>query len=158
VTSFQPHVAAMLWSSYNGQRKGESLADVVLGKVNPSGHLPFTWYRDDSQLPALADYGIRPSAASPGRTYMYFTGQPSYPFGYGLSYDTFQFSRLRADRSHLDANGTLHVTADVTNTGDVPGAEVAQLYVTTPDAPAAAQRPARRLEGFARVSLQPHQT
>jgi beta-glucosidase len=158
VTSFEPNVAAMLWSSYNGQRKGESLADVVLGAANPSGHLPFTWYRDDSQLPGIADYSIRPSSTSPGRTYMYFTGQPSYPFGYGLSYDNFQFSNLHVDKTHLDANDTLHVNADITNTGDVPGAEVAQLYVATPDAAANAQRPAKRLEGFAKVSLQPHQT
>jgi beta-glucosidase len=89
---------------------------------------------------------------------MYFTGQPSYPFGYGLSYGNFQFSHLRVDRTHPDANDTLHVTADVTNTGDVPGDEVAQLYATTPDAPAALQRPDKRLEGFAKVSLRPHQT
>ena len=158
VTSFEPHVAAMLWSSYNGQRKGESLADVVLGSANPSGHLPFTWYRDDSQLPSIADYSIRPSSSSPGRTYMYFTGQPSYPFGYGLSYDNFRLSNMQVDKGSLSANDTLHVTADVTNTGNVPGAEVAQLYVTTPSAPAAQQRPAKRLEGFAKVSLQPHQT
>jgi beta-glucosidase len=158
VTSFEPHVATMLWSSYNGQRKGESLADVVLGAVNPSGHLPFTWYRDDSQLPGIGDYSIRPSPTSPGRTYMYFTGRPSYPFGYGLSYDNFQFSHMHVDKTRLGANDTLHVSAYVTNTGDVPGAEVAQLYVTTPRAPAALQRPAKRLEGFAKVSLQPHQT
>ena len=158
VTSFEPHVAAMLWSSYNGQRKGQSLADVVLGAVNPSGHLPFTWYRDDSQLPSIGDYGIRPSSASPGRTYMYFTGQPSYPFGYGLSYDNFQFSHMHVNKTRLGANDTLHVSADVTNTGEMPGAEVAQLYATTPSAPAALQRPAKRLEGFAKVSLQPHQT
>jgi beta-glucosidase len=158
VTSFEPHVAAMLWSSYNGQRKGESLADVVLGTANPSGHLPFTWYRDDSQLPSISDYSIRPSSTSPGRTYMYFSGQPSYPFGYGLSYDNFQFSSMHVDKTRLGANDTLHVSADVTNTGDVPGAEIVQLYATTPSAPAALQRPAKRLEGFAKVSLQPHQT
>ena len=158
VTSFEPHVAAMLWSSYNGQRKGESLADVVLGSVNPSGHLPFTWYKDDSQLPNIADYNIRPSSSSPGRTYMYFTGQPSYPFGYGLSYDNFQLSSLHVNKPQVDANGTLQVSADVTNTGDTPGDEVAQLYVTTPGASAALQRPDKRLEGFAKVSLQPHQT
>jgi beta-glucosidase len=158
VTAFEPHVAAMLWSSYNGQRKGESLADVLLGAYNPSGHLPFSWYADVSQLPAIGDYGIRPSGASLGRTYMYFKGQVSYPFGHGLSYDTFRYSHLEVDKRRVDANGTLHVTANVTNTGAVPGDAVAQLYVTTPDAPAALERPIKRLRGFDKVSLAPHQT
>jgi beta-glucosidase len=158
VKSFEPNVKAMLWSSYNGQRKGESLADVLLGAYNPSGHLPFTWYADASQLPAIGDYGIRPSGSSLGRTYMYFTGQVSYPFGYGLSYATFKYSHLTVDRKHIDANGTLHVSANVTNTGSVPGDEVAQLYVATPDAPAALERPIKRLRAFEKVSLRPHQT
>ncbi|MFL6078125.1 MAG: glycoside hydrolase family 3 C-terminal domain-containing protein [Mycobacteriales bacterium] len=158
VTGFADAVPAMLWSSYNGQRKGESLADVLLGAANPSGRLPFTWYRDQSQLPPIGDYAIRPDGSSQGRTYMYFTGQPSYPFGYGLSYDTFRYANLSVDRRHVDANGTVHASVDVTNTGNVPGEEVVQLYVATPDAPAALQRPAKRLDGFTKVSLRPHQT
>jgi beta-glucosidase len=158
VTPFEPHVAAMLWSSYNGQRKGESLADVLLGAANPSGHLPFTWYADAAQLPPAGDYGIRPSASSLGRTYMYFKGKVAYPFGYGLSYTTFRYSDLEVDRRHVDANGTVRVTANVTNTGRVAGDAVVQLYVTTPDAPAALERPIKRLRGFQRVSLPPHGT
>jgi beta-glucosidase len=158
VMPFASHVAALLWSSYNGQRKGESLADVLLGAYNPSGHLPFSWYADLSQLPAIGDYGIRPTDSSRGRTYMYFNGDVSYPFGYGLSYGTFRYSHLTVDRRRLDANGTLHVTADVTNTGAIPGDTVAQLYVTTPDAPAALERPIKRLRGFDKISLAPHQT
>jgi beta-glucosidase len=158
VTGFEPHVAAMLWSSYNGQRKGEALADVLLGTANPSGHLPFTWYRDVGQLPPVGDYAIRPTATTAGRTYMYFTGPVSYPFGHGLSYTGFRYSRPHVDRRRLDANGTVAVSVDVTNTGRVAGADVVQLYVSTPDAPAALQRPARRLAGFQRVSLRPHQT
>jgi len=158
VAAFEPHVAALLWSSYNGQRKGESLADVLLGAYNPSGHLPFSWYADVNQLPALGDYGIRPSGSSLGRTYMYFKGQVSYPFGHGLSYDTFRYSGLNVDRKRVDANGTLHVSANVTNTGAIPGDTVAQLYVTTPDAPAALERPIKRLRGFEKISLRPHQT
>jgi beta-glucosidase len=158
VTSFEPHVAAVLWSSYNGQRKGESLGDVLLGTYNPSGHLPFSWYADLSQLPAIGDYGIRPSGSSLGRTYMYFKGQVSYPFGYGLSYGTFRYSRLEVDDKHVGAGGTLQVSANVTNTGAVAGDTVAQLYVTTPDAPAALERPIKRLRGFEKISLAPHQT
>jgi beta-glucosidase len=158
VTSFEPHVAALLWSSYNGQRKGESLADVLLGTYNPSGHLPFSWYADLSQIPAIGDYGIRPSGSSLGRTYMYFKGRVSYPFGYGLSYGTFRYSRLEVNDKHVGAGGTLQVSANVTNTGAVAGDTVAQLYVTTPDAPAALERPIKRLRGFEKISLAPHQT
>jgi beta-glucosidase len=155
VTGFAPAVKAMLWSSYNGQRKGEALADVLLGRYNPSGRLPFTWYRDATQLPPIDDYAIR---SDPGRTYMYFTGDVSYPFGYGLNYSTVRYSPVRVDRRQVDANGTVRAAVDVTNTGPVAVDEVVQLYVSTPDAPAALQRPAKRLRGFQKVSLRPHET
>jgi beta-glucosidase len=158
VTSFQNQVPAMLWSSYNGQRKGESLADVVLGGYDPSGRLPFTWYQDVNKLPAIGDYTIRPTATDSGRTYMYYAGPVSYPFGYGLSYTDFRYSHLQVSSKHLTADGTLRIGADVTNTGSAAGDEVAQVYVTTPDAPAALQRPIKRLEGFTKVSLRPHET
>jgi beta-glucosidase len=153
-------VPAMLWSSFNGQRKGESLADVVLGNYNPSGRLPFTWYQTNSQLPAITDYSIRPngSGSNPGRTYMYFTGAPKYAFGHGLSYTSFAYSNLQIDDFAPDANDTIHVSADVTNTGTIAGNEVVQLYVSTPDSPAALERPRKRLEGFQKVSLGPNQT
>jgi beta-glucosidase len=149
---------ALLWSSYNGQRQGAALADVLLGKVDPSGRLPFTWYANASQIPPITDYNIRPTATTDGRTYMYFTGSVSWPFGYGLSYADFRYSHLTVDRAHVDANGSVTVGADVTDTSPVAGATVAQLYVTTPDAAAALQRPARRLEGFQKIFLRPGQT
>ena len=155
---FQASTPALLWSSYNGQRQGAALADVLLGKAGPSGHLPFTWYADASQIPPITDYAIRPAAGTDGRTYQYFTGSVSWPFGYGLSYADFRYSPLAIDRSHVDANGTVTASTDVTNISRVPGATVAQLYVTTPDAPAAAQRPVRRLVAFQKVFLGPGQT
>ena len=158
VTGFVAAVPALLWSSYNGQRKGEALADVLLGARNPSGRLPFTWYRDAGQLPPIDDYGIRGDGAKPGRTYMYFDGDASYPFGHGLGYTRFGYSRLTVDRSRVDANGTVRVGVDVTNTGSVPGAEVVQLYVGTPTSPAARQRPDKRLAGFQKIALRPKQT
>ena len=130
---------------------------MLLGKVNPSGHLPFTWYTDDSQLPAITDYAIRPSQSAPGRTYMYYTGTPSFPFGHGLSYSSFRFSDLKVARRSVDASGTVTATAKVTNTGDVAGAATPQLYVTTPFASAAAERPAKRLLAFDRVEVQARQ-
>ncbi len=157
VDRFRDNVPSLLWTSYNGQRSGDALADVVLGKYDPSGHLPFTWYEDASDLPALDDYAIRPSATGPGRTYMYYRGPESFPFGYGLSYATFKTSNLRVDRTHLDANDSFRASVDVTNTGSVAGEDLVQLYVSTPDAPAALQRPIKRLEGFQQVELNPGQ-
>jgi beta-glucosidase len=158
VTSFASKVPAMLWSSYNGMRKGQALADVLLGKYDPSGRLPFTWYRNASELPPITDYAIRPGGGEPGRTYMYFRGPVSYPFGYGLSYTTFRFWHMRVNGRRHDANGTLHISADVTNTGSRAGHEVVQLYADTPFAPARLQRPAKRLEDFQMVFLRPGQT
>jgi len=157
VAPFQSTTPAMLWSSYNGERQGDAIADVLLGKVDPSGHLPFTWYGDQSQIPAITDYAIRPTATTDGRTYEYFTGNVAYPFGYGQSYTRFAYSHLTTDHGSVDANGTLHVSAQVRNVGTTTGSTVAQLYATTPFEPASAQRPAKRLEGFEKVTLRPGQ-
>ncbi|NHC46265.1 glycoside hydrolase family 3 C-terminal domain-containing protein [Motilibacter aurantiacus] len=155
VESFKDKVPAMLWSSFNAQRRGEALADVVLGTVTPGAHLPFTWYRSEAQLPPIGDYDLHANATSQGRTYMYFTGTPTYPFGYGLSYTSFELSKLRLNKTSVDANDTIRVRAEVENTGATAGAQVAQLYVTTPDAPAAKQRPIKRLVAFEKVALAP---
>jgi beta-glucosidase len=157
-SSFQSTTPALLWSSYNGQRQGAALADVLLGKVDPSGHLPFTWYANQDQLPPITDYTLPPTATTDGRTYMYFTGSVTWPFGYGLSYTDFKYSHLSVNRGSVDANGTVTVSADVTNTGDAAGATVAQLYAATPGAPASSQLPGKRLETFKKVQLAPGQT
>jgi beta-glucosidase len=158
IAGLAPRVPALLWSSYNGQVKGQALADVLTGAVNPSGRLPFTWYGDLGQLPPIDDYAIRPTASTRGRTYQYFTGDVTYPFGYGLSYTGFRYSPLAVDRDRVDANGSVRVTVGVTNTGPVAGEEVVQLYVTTPQAPAALERPRKRLAGFQKVAVAPQQT
>ena len=158
VSDFAKDVPALLWSSFNGQQKGAGLADVLTGAVNPSGHLPFTWYADESQLPAIGDYAIRPTTDTKGRTYQYFTGSVAYPFGFGLSYSRFRYSGVDVDRTRVDANGQIKVGVDVTNTGGRAGADVVQLFASTPDAPAAAERPVKRLAGFERVELRPQQT
>ncbi len=149
---------ALLWSSYNGQRQGAALADVLLGQADPSGHLPFTWYANQNQLPPITDYTLQPTATTDGRTYMYFTGSVAWPFGYGLSYTDFRYARVRVNRRDVNANGTVTVTADVTNIGAVAGATVAQLYAATPGAPASMQLPDKRLEAFRKVELAPGQT
>ncbi|MEV6610399.1 glycoside hydrolase family 3 C-terminal domain-containing protein [Kutzneria sp. NPDC051319] len=145
----QGSVPAILFSGPNGQAQGAALADVLTGRQNPSGHLNFTWYKDDSQLPDMADYGLAPAATGGlGRTYQYFTGTPTYPFGYGLSYSTFAYSQPRIDRSTVNADGTVNISFTVTNTGRTTGATVAQLYAAQQFTVPNVQLPIKRLIGF----------
>jgi beta-glucosidase len=157
VTSFEPTTPAILWSSYNGMRKGESLADVLLGTYNPSGRTPETWYQTVDQIPSIYSYALRPVGPN-GRTYMYYNGPVSYPFGYGLSYTTFGFSNLWISNHRPTADDTIQVSVDVTNTGSRDGSEIVQMYVNTPDADPSLERPIKRLEGFQKVFLAAGQT
>src|SRR5262249_26153030 len=120
----QDNVPAIVWTSHAGQETGHAIADVLFGDVNPGGRLTQTWYRSMSDLPDILDYDIIKSQ----RTYQYFTGQPLYAFGHGLSYTQFRFGDLRVSDRSLDAGDTLTVHVDVTNTGDRAGDEVVQLY------------------------------
>ncbi|HEY1517525.1 MAG TPA: glycoside hydrolase family 3 C-terminal domain-containing protein [Solirubrobacteraceae bacterium] len=157
VTSFAPTTPAILWSSYNGMRKGESLADVLLGTYNPSGRTPETWYQSVDQIPSIYSYALRPVGPN-GRTYMYYNGPVSYPFGYGLSYTAFGFSHLHVSKHTPTADDTIQVSFDVTNTGSRDGNEIAQMYVNTPNAAPSLERPIKRLEGFQKVFLAAGQT
>jgi beta-glucosidase len=152
----QKKFPAVVYSAYNGQSQGTALADVLFGAHNPSGHLSFTWYSDDSQLPDIQNYGLTPAQTGGlGRTYQYFTGKPTYPFGYGLSYSTFAYGKVRADRESVTPDGRLTVHFDVTNTGKVAGSTVAQVYATTPPVPGV-DLPGKRLAGFQKTKvLQP---
>ena len=105
-----------------------------------------TWPKSLDQLPTMMDYDIRN-----GRTYMYFKGEPLYPFGYGLSYTTFEYSNLRSP--DLAKDGMVVVAVDVQNTGKVAGEEVVQLYVKHLDS--AVSRPGKELRGFQRIALKP---
>jgi beta-glucosidase-like glycosyl hydrolase len=151
---------AIVFSAYNGESQGTALADVLFGKQNPSGHLDFTWYADDTQLPGMKNYGLTPSQTGGiGRTYQYFTGTPTYPFGYGLSYTNFAYSHVHADTSTVDANGQVTVRLDVTNTGSTAGSGVAQLYAATPFTVPGVELPRERLAGFQKTNvLAPGQT
>src|SRR5215468_4090370 len=152
VSSFESTTPAILWSSYNGMRKGDALADVLLGAYDPSGRTPETWYQSVDQIPSVYSYALRPVGPN-GRTYMYFNGPVSYPFGYGLSYTDFDFGNLRVSDDHPSADGTVLATVDVTNSGSVDGNEIVQMYVNTPDAAPSLARPIKRLEGFQKVFL-----
>ena len=146
-------VASILYSAANGERQGLAAAGAILGKVDPSGHLSFTWYRGDSQLPPVNDYDLTPEGTGGlGRTYMYFTRRPAYPFGYGGSYTSFRYSRADVSRRRIGAAGTLRVSFRVTNTGPRAGATVAQLYAAPPRRRAGAA-PRQRLVGFRRTRV-----
>jgi hypothetical protein len=154
IASVQRDFPAIVFSGYNGESQGTALASVLFGATDPAGHLNFTWYAGDSQLPPMQNYGLTPrQTGGLGRTYMYFTGTPTYPFGYGLSYARFAYSRVVADRSSVPADGTVKVSFTVTNTGRVPGSTVAQLYVSTPFTVPGTELPGKRLEGFQRTNV-----
>lgn len=143
------HVPAILNVWYGGQATGEAVADVLFGDYNPSGRLPVTFYKSDNDLPPFTDYSME------NRTYRYFKGKVLYPFGYGLSYTTFNYANLTSvDR--MATTDSLEVQVDVTNTGLVKGDEVVQLYVK--HIAKEDYLPIRALKGFARVSLMPGET
>jgi beta-glucosidase len=147
----QQHVPAIVHLTQNSQELGNALADVLFGDYNPAGRLVQTWPRSLDQLPPMMDYNIRH-----GRTYMYFKGKPLYPFGYGRSYTTFKYSRLKTSSATLARDGAITVSVDVRNTGRRAGEEVVQLYVK--HLQSGVQRPLKELRGFRRVPLQPGET
>jgi len=132
--------AALLAAWYGGEEIGTAIADTLAGENNPAGRLPITFYQDVRQLPPFDDYAMA------GRTYRYFTGDTLFPFGFGLSYASFQYSDLRAERTPSGAR----VTARVRNASARDGDEVVELYV---HGGAAAGDPVRELKGFTRVHL-----
>ncbi len=147
----QANVPAILHLAHNSQEEGNALADVLFGDFNPAGRLVTTWPTGIDQLPPIMDYDLRH-----GRTYMFFAGEPLYPFGYGLSYTSFLYSNLRTSASALGPDGQITVTVDVTNTGNRAGDEVVQMYVRHPESRVV--RAIRELRGFRRVRLQPGET
>jgi beta-glucosidase len=147
----QANVPAILHMAHASQDEGTALAKVLFGDYNPAGRLVTTWPKSVDQLPPMMDYDIRH-----GRTYMYFKGEPLYPFGYGLSYTTFQYSNLKTDSAKVAKDGTIKVSVDVTNTGNSAGDEVVQLYVR--HLKSKVERPHEELKGFQRVSILPNQT
>jgi beta-glucosidase len=146
VNKAQEKAAAILLAGYGGQQGGNAVADVLFGDYNPAGRLPVTYYKSVEQIPAFENYDMT------GKTYRFFTQEPLYPFGYGLSYTTFSYSDLSIPEKAV-AGEKIKVTATVTNTGKTGGEEVVQLYLT--DEKATTPRPVRQLEGFTRISLRP---
>lgn len=143
----QQRLPAILMAWYPGQRGGNAVADVLFGDVNPSGRLPVTFYKENEKLPAFDDYNMQ------GRTYRYFTGQPLYPFGHGLSYTRFEYSNVKLDRANVAPDGTIQASLTVKNVGSRAGEEVVQLYVAPKGSKQ--QWANKDLRGVQRVALRP---
>jgi beta-glucosidase len=140
------HASAILEAWYPGEEGGAAVARTLSGASNPGGRLPLTFYRSVRQLPNFQNYSMK------GRTYRYFAGQALWPFGYGLSYTTFQYGELMLPQKPLEAGKPLDASVRVTNTGKVAGDEVVQLYLEFPEVAGA---PLRALRGFQRIHLAP---
>jgi beta-glucosidase len=138
------HVPAIVEAWYPGEEGGTAVAGLLAGDYSPAGRLPVTFYRSVDQLPAFGDYAMA------GRTYRYFTGEPLYPFGHGLSYTSFTYGNGRTSAPSVAAGGQVTVSVDVTNSGGMDGDEVVQLYVARPGVDGA---PLRALQGFKRIHL-----
>jgi len=141
------NVPAIVEAWYPGQAGGTALADVLFGDYNPAGRLPVTFYKSADQIPPFTDYSMK------GKTYRFFTGEPLYGFGYGLSYTTFSYGNLVLPKQ-INVGDLVKVSVDVTNSGTRDGEEVVQLYVK---GRATAGEPIRSLEGFQRIALKANQ-
>ncbi|MGA3026676.1 MAG: glycoside hydrolase family 3 C-terminal domain-containing protein [Bryobacteraceae bacterium] len=135
---------AILEAWYPGEEGGTAIAETLVGKNNPAGRLPVTFYKGVDQLPPFVDYSMK------SRTYRYFEGRPLFPFGYGLSFTKFEFRNLTTSSKTVKAGDSLEVDAEVRNVGGRDGDAVAELYLSFPPAPG---MPIRALRGFSRVPV-----
>lgn len=159
------NVSAIIQSWYSGQAGGQAVADIIFGNACPGGKLPVTFYKDGTQ-PPMEDYSMK------NRTYRYFTGEPLYPFGYGLSYSSFEYSDVKVNENDTEAASGVSVTVNVKNTGAVKADEIAELYISNQigekltnglndsveklkESTDADNQPVFSLAGFERVTLAP---
>lgn len=142
---------AILEGFYLGQETGTAAADVLFGDFNPGGKLAVSFPRSAGQLPIY--YNRKPTAR---RGYLFSTTEPLFPFGFGLSYTTFKYSKPKIANAKIGASASTTVTVEVTNTGKIRGDEVVQMYIR--DDVSSVTRPVKELRDFARISLQPNET
>jgi beta-glucosidase len=151
ITWASQHVAAILEAWYPGTEGGNAIADLLTGDATPGGKLPVTWPRSVGQIPIYYSQNLTQIANETDTRYWDGSSAPLYPFGYGLSYASFQLSNLKVDASSMRPDGSLTAAIDVQNATAVAGDEVVQLY--THQRAGSASRPRRELKGFARVHL-----
>jgi beta-glucosidase len=144
VTSIEPYADAILYAWYPGEQGGNALANILLGKVSPSGRLPITFYKSVSDLPDYKNYAMK------GRTYRYYNGDVVYPFGYGLSYSTFEYAKTQIEKTKYNSQDTITVSTTISNTGSMDAAEVVQLYIEYPNLE---RMPLKELKYFKRIEI-----
>jgi beta-glucosidase len=147
LSPLSPYADAILLAWYPGEQGGNALADILFGKIAPSGHLPVTFYGSTADLPSYQDYGMK------GRTYRYYAGPVQYPFGFGLSYTSFAYSWNQQPKGTYAPADTLSFSITVDNTGDRDGDEVVQGYIIYPGL---ARMPLKELKAMGRVSVPGH--
>lgn len=145
IASIEPYADAIVFAWYPGEQGGNALADVVTGKVSPSGRLPITFYKSVADLPAYTSYAMK------GRTYRYYEGPVQYPFGFGLSYTTFDYKLHSSNKVIYTNSDTVNVILKVTNTGKMDAAEIVQGYI---EYPSMDRMPIKELKYFNRVDIQ----
>ncbi|MEL7003152.1 MAG: glycoside hydrolase family 3 C-terminal domain-containing protein, partial [Bacteroidota bacterium] len=155
------NIPAILEAWHLGSEAGNAIADVVMGKYNPSGKLPMTFPRSVGQIPIYYGHKSsgRPESSGGMIFYTHYMDEertPLFPFGFGLSYTTFEYSDISLDKTSMTDTQTLSVSVDVTNTGDVKGEEVVQLYIR--DMTASVTRPIKELKGFEKIEITPGET
>jgi len=151
VTWAQDHIPAIMAAWYPGEEGGTAIARALFGDDNPGGHLPYTVYASLDGVPPQHDYDV-----SHGYTYQYFQGVPLWPFGHGLSYTRFTYSKLALSISKANEKGSIDISFDLTNAGSRPGSDVPQLY--THQQKSMTYQPIKTLRAFERVMLAPGET
>ena len=143
-------IIGIIEAFYPGALGGTAVADVLFGNYNPGGRMPVTTYLSSDELPPAVDYNM---TTPPGRTYRYYTGTPVFPFGYGLSYTTFEYSKLTVTPTKISTCDSVKVTVSVHNSGEMAGDEVIQIYLAPPRRSDKAFFPNVQLVGFERVNI-----
>ena len=148
LSGLEKELDAILMAWYPGQRGGDATTSVLFGDYNPGGKLPVTFYSSTSELPDFKDYNM---LSGKGFTYRYYKGEALYPFGHGLSYTNFKYSKLTTDKTNTNEKETFKISFNVKNIGDYDGDEVVQVYIK--DLKSKLKMPIKQLRSFKRVSL-----
>ncbi len=144
VSAIEAYADAIIYAWYPGEQGGNALADILFGKASPSGRLPLTFYQSFNDLPAYENYALK------GRTYRYFDGKVQYPFGFGLSYTTFDYSWQQQPAATYQLQDTIRFTLNVANTGKFDADELVQVYI---DYPGLERMPLKELKAFKKISI-----
>jgi beta-glucosidase len=144
IAAIEPYADAIILAWYPGEQGGNALADIVFGNVSPSGRLPVTFYRSLNDLPDYTNYSMK------GRTYRYYDGQVQYPFGFGLSYTSFNYNWSEEPKSQYQAQEKIEFNIAINNTGKMDGDEVVQAYI---EYPGSDDMPLKELKAFKKVFI-----